>query len=397
MGCKGWGMGIDEAAMSILIGAIYDAAHDPLAWPVALETLRETFNGSKACIARNGPDVGPNDHFSSACDPAYIQKFIREHAGQANPLADAIAGAGIGEVYSDHRLVGHEAMRQSRFWNEWMAPQDMYGGLGCKLVASGPSYWFVDVQRGRNQPAFDAGEAACLDQLVPHIDRAARIARAGRVAGVMGSVFDQLSFGVLILDAAQNIAFMNASAEELIARPASGFVVKAGAIAPARAASAQQFSSLIVDACRRDGVLPGIGGDVLVTASRAGEPERRMVVSVSPLMDGLPEVVQGIMQGGAPNGGRGNYALVFLRELTLDLTPDFAVRLRTLFGLAPKEANLAAVLTAGVSLKDAAEQCGIRISTARSYLENIFDKVGVRQQSHLVAVLKTVQPMLRRP
>jgi len=384
-------MGINEAAMSTLIGAIYDAAYDAQAWPVALEVLRETFDGSKACLARCGPNIGPMDSFSTAADPAFIGKYIREHAGQPNPLSEAVGTVAVGTVYSDHALVGHDTLRESRLWNDWMAPQDMFGGIACKLSSVGPSFWFVDVQRGRRQEAFDGDDTASLQQLAPHFARAAKISRAVNVAGVMSSVFDQLDFAVLILDARQNVAFMNAAADELLAQPTSGFVMRGGAVAPARASSAQHFSNLVVDACRRDGgVLPGIGGDVLVTASRADEPERRMAVSVSPLMDETPEIMPG-------SGGQGPYALVFIRELTLNLTPDFADRLRVLFALAPKEASLAAVLTAGYSLKDAAEKCGIRISTARSYLENIFDKVGVRQQSHLVAILKTVQPMIRRP
>jgi len=387
-------MGINEAAMSSLIGAIYDAAYDAQAWPVALEVLRETFDGSKACLARCGPNIGPMDSFSTAADPIFIGKYISEHAGQPNPLSDAVGAVAVGTVYSDHALVGHDTLRESRLWNDWMAPQDMFGGIACKLSAVGQSFWFVDVQRGRYQPAFDGNDVACLEQLAPHLARAAQISRAVRVAGVMGSVFDQFNFAVLIMDAGQRIALMNAAAEELLAQPTCGFVMKGGRIAPARASSAQQFSNLVLDACRREGgLLPGIGGDVLVTASRAGEPERRLAVSVSPLMEEMPEV----MPGGEPGGRQGPYALVFIRELTFDLTSDFADRLRALFGLAPKEASLAAVLTAGYSLKDAAEKCGIRISTARSYLENIFDKVGVRQQSHLVAILKTVQPMVRRP
>lgn len=60
-----------------------------------------------------------------------------------------------------------------------------------------------------------------------------------------------------------------------------------------------------------------------------------------------------------------------------------------LFDLSPAEARLAAALAAGSVLKEASAQNGITVKTARSYLEQIFRKTGTRQQSELVALLKS--------
>jgi DNA-binding CsgD family transcriptional regulator len=69
--------------------------------------------------------------------------------------------------------------------------------------------------------------------------------------------------------------------------------------------------------------------------------------------------------------------------------------LHGLFDLSPAEARLAAGLSAGRTLQAAAEDGQIRLSTARSYLEAIFRKTGTHQQSQLVALLKSTQPMVR--
>jgi len=63
-----------------------------------------------------------------------------------------------------------------------------------------------------------------------------------------------------------------------------------------------------------------------------------------------------------------------------------------LFDLTPAEARLATALTAGRSLKSAAAKHGVTFSTARTYLDRIYRKTGVNQQSQLVALLKSVQP-----
>lgn len=75
--------------------------------------------------------------------------------------------------------------------------------------------------------------------------------------------------------------------------------------------------------------------------------------------------------------------------------PDLTL-LKRLFDLTPAEAKLASALASGGTLKDAAAIQEIRLSTARSYLENIFRKTGTRQQSQLVALLKSAQPLVRQ-
>lgn len=58
-----------------------------------------------------------------------------------------------------------------------------------------------------------------------------------------------------------------------------------------------------------------------------------------------------------------------------------------MFGLTPSEARLTAELCGGADLGDAAEACGIRKATARSYLKQIFLKVGVSRQAELVQMV----------
>ena len=77
-------------------------------------------------------------------------------------------------------------------------------------------------------------------------------------------------------------------------------------------------------------------------------------------------------------------------------TPDMPL-LRALFDLSPAEAKLAAALASGMTLKEAAAGARIQINTARSYLDSIFRKTGTHQQSQLVALLKSAQPLIGKP
>ena len=62
--------------------------------------------------------------------------------------------------------------------------------------------------------------------------------------------------------------------------------------------------------------------------------------------------------------------------------------IRQLFELTDSEAAIASSLAAGLSLAEAAQQLGIKVSTARTHLSRIFQKTDTQQQSQLVSLLR---------
>lgn len=115
----------------------------------------------------------------------------------------------------------------------------------------------------------------------------------------------------------------------------------------------------------------------------AKEDQEAVIIHVLPLRG----AAQDIFSGGA--------VLLVATALSMSAkVPDITL-LHGLFDLSPAEARLANALASGRSLKEAAGHQGIQFSTGRSYLESIFRKTGTRQQSQLVALLKSTQPILR--
>lgn len=80
----------------------------------------------------------------------------------------------------------------------------------------------------------------------------------------------------------------------------------------------------------------------------------------------------------APSG-----ALVFVAP-DREAAGDEAHMYRETFGLTPAEARLAARLKDGLSLKEASEELGISINTARNQIKSVFEKLGVNRQSDLI-------------
>ena len=84
--------------LSDVIGSIYDVVHDPLAWPSAIAKTRDLFHGSRACLARVGPDITPYDSVSDVNDPYFLKKMIEESLHQETVYVDNLAETPLGLV-----------------------------------------------------------------------------------------------------------------------------------------------------------------------------------------------------------------------------------------------------------------------------------------------------------
>lgn len=360
---------LDADAVSGAIAGFYQAAYDHAVWPETIEHLCRLFDGSKACICRHGPNLTPDDVVTTPADPVYAKRFIDEHAYQPNPLLEAYEAAPVGVVYNDHDLVGTERLRRSRFWNEWMAPQDMYGGLAGKVMRAGASTWFVDVQRGRHQDGFDGADAELLQTLLPHLRRAAEIGWRFRTNSMLASAFAHLTHGVVMVDGNQQIVSLNAAADAVFTR--GDLVCRMGRLASRDTATTRALHQLIADVCRHSDGIPGTGGDLLIRCPHTDLPQ--LSLSVAPL------------KGEAAHGD--SLAVVFIRELDGDRRDDMVPRLQSLFGFTRKEAEIGAALTTGRSLKEAAARGQIGITTARTHLAAMLRKTHTTGQVQLVALL----------
>ena len=79
--------------------------------------------------------------------------------------------------------------------------------------------------------------------------------------------------------------------------------------------------------------------------------------------------------------------VVFLRDPESSGAQPSQELVRRLFGLTRMEAQLALLLTEGLTLDEADEQMNVRRNTARTHLRSIFSKTGVTRQTMLVRLL----------
>jgi DNA-binding CsgD family transcriptional regulator len=122
---------------------------------------------------------------------------------------------------------------------------------------------------------------------------------------------------------------------------------------------------------------PSIGSEIprSIPVRTASAPP--IVVHILPLKRGAHDLF-----------GGGDVLVVATTISASALVPSPTI-LTGLFDLTLAEVKLATALAKGLSLKMAANEAGLQLSTVRTYLNRIFRKTGTNQQSQLVALLKS--------
>ncbi|MBA4220136.1 MAG: hypothetical protein C0458_05330 [Methylobacterium sp.] len=360
------------------IDRLLDAALDFREMPGAIEQVRHLFDGSKICLGYFGPDSHPDDAITNASDPDLNAFLYRELMPDAARFAARVASVPIGSAYRDQILFGAD-FRDSRLWREWMAPQDMFGGMASRVLDVDGSFWMFDVQRGRRQEPFDAAEFALFERVAGVMRRVTLLHQ--QLGGVSieremaRRALDELSLAVIIVDRAMQFAYANAAGDELLADPAGPLGLRGGRLW-ARAASEQSgLKDLVVKASD----LIGARGQMLL---RTGDAEGRdLSLCVTPLSAAyaLP--------------GRANDVMIVARWF--EPAGGGLAAARQMFDLTEAEAKLALGLASGLSLTEVAQQQGIRMTTARTHLARVFWKTGTRQQSQVAALLRAAELPLR--
>ena len=189
--------------------------------------------------------------------------------------------------------------------------------------------------------------------------------------GMHAGALDAYSFGIVICDADRNVKFANGAAQAM-AREGTGLLLFAsrrmGALVPSEGfALARRI---------REAANGAPGGAIRLTG-RSGAVE--LLGLITPLPRRLGE------------GGAG-HALVSLRA-TEDRPALSETTLTAMFGLSATQASIALAIFSNKTPEEIAAARGVRISTLRSHLAEIFARTGVENQRELVRLLGLLPPL----
>ncbi len=175
------------------------------------------------------------------------------------------------------------------------------------------------------------------------------------------AVVDRLNVAVAILDRESRLMHANAQAEEIF-RDSGVFDVAPGGRLRVRGAQPNGLTEFLRKVRRG-----GAGGEDVFRIHR---PDRSapVVVSAALCPDG--------------EGGETFFSLIISDPARRVFSSEHALAMA--LNLTPSEARVVFGLAEGSTLRDAARRAGVSVSTARTYLKNVFSKTGVTRQAELV-------------
>jgi len=356
-----------------LVALIYQGPLDEQPWKTFLQRLRSHLGSDVAAMTLR--------HFSGDLpqlviwesdgqgDDAEAVRGSRLRLCDLDPLGKALTRSGDVRILDE--VIAREDLVKTSFYTELMQPFGIEYQLG--ILVSEPSGWKcgMGLMNGPSNRNFDAADKACLQRLIPHLERAlktyAKLEQARSREMVLADTLERMSIGTVILDGTGAIMEASRMVEDI-----PQLLVTRGRLALSSSLANAQFQKLVkealahrnrnaatsfIDALRVEGGDSDLG--LLVRSVECSEQTRG---------DVYPAVI------------------IYVSEAaTRRLASDQLVA--RIFGLSPTEARLAMHLANGMSLAEAAAALGLAESSVRTYTKYVFAKLGVSRQADLVRLV----------
>jgi DNA-binding CsgD family transcriptional regulator len=360
-----------------LIDRIYEAAVLPELWSDVLEATAELSCSANGAIFVLNEDAPIRGRFSDASPES------AERLKQVRPLFDAFVAGDSWKISPG--VMKMYAMQPASFVHveAHMTPEEIERdpqriaartvGIGANLCTAIPlptgELVTVVYQRWLRDPDYDQATIDRMNMIRPHLARSGMMAARMRLEHVRATVSALEAVGL----AAAVVA-------------GSGRVLAANGLL-------ERMSDVFVARARGGIALAHPGANSLFEAAIAQHRENRTVRSIPvPGTEGATPAVVHLLplrRAGRDIFSGGDVLITATPVSASGIVPSVSI-LAGLFDLTPAEARLAAALSGGRALKDAAAESGITFKSGRTYLERIFAKTGTHKQSELVALLRSV-------
>lgn len=369
-----------------LLGLIYEGPLEARPWQSALPRLRELFDAQVASLVLRPPA----EH-----DRGLILNSVRDGGGHslADPndwevsayreqffALDPFINLPLNKVVTLQDMLDGNELEHSDYYRHYLQPVDLFHILGIDTAEPGGMVARLRFSRRRRDGAFERADRSLLERITPHLQRAihiyARLSRTTSERDLYAGAVDQLSVATVILDETGRVLNTNALAKALL----------------------EQRNGLLL----REQHLQIEGRDLnrrlqealttVIRAQQRGEASvvRALRVPRETGRQDLGLVIRPIASSEWGEAQASPCAAVFISDPDLRESASQQT-LGELFGLTPAEANLAILLSRGLSLAEVSEAQNISQHTARAQLKAIFAKTGVSRQAELVRlVLKSV-------
>jgi DNA-binding CsgD family transcriptional regulator len=351
--------------MERLTDLIYEAALDPAGWQGVFEALSSLTGARGATLFSAGP--GPVRWMVSPSLGEMFHEFVTTEAWNINDRAPRGIAKQHAGFLGDQHLYTPEELARSRFHNEFLHHHGLGWCAGTLISPPSGDRLILTVERERHLGPVPEEAIAKLDQLRPHLARAALLSarlRLERASAAVASM-EMLGLPAAMLSAAGQSLAMNALLAELVPsvlQDRRDRLVISDRLADLTLAAALLEMRGGTDSAARSIPLP------------ATEERPPMVAHLVPIRGVAQDVFSNAM------------ALLVLTPVRHG-TVVAAEVIQGLFDLTPAEARVAHGIAAGRTAEELARSLGISVETVRKHIAAVLAKTGLPRQAALVGLL----------
>ena len=289
------------------------------------------------------------------------------------------AAAEEGRVLLSDSVLPQSELVRTEFYNDWMRPRGLAHLFTAFLHDSGPGEPLSEIGglRAKRDGPLEDEDLEPVRMLIPHLQRALvihdRVQGAETRAGGAAEVLDRIVGGLILLDERGDPILTNRTADQTLAAN-DGLVLDREGPSASTPKQTGELRRLVSEAAAT-GTGKGVrAGGVMRLARPSGRPALEVVVT--PVRRGPSPMF-------ACNAAA---AAIFVSDpdARAERPPE---RLRRVYGLTRREAEVASRLVEGMSPSEIRDALGVTIHTVRGHLKQLFAKTDTRRQAELVREL----------
>lgn len=358
-----------------LLGALYQGSLESPPWQSALQLLRDQLKSAHVTLMLRPPS--PESTGVMINTGVVTQQGVDSYETHFFAL-DPFVRLSEGQVVTAEELIGKQWL-QSTVYQEYLKPLDVRHLLGADIYTKDGIECRLRITRGHDAAPFSEADKGLVKRLLPHLKRSIQIHAQLDFLECERALFagavNRLLLGMVSFDQNGAIIETNPEARRILGEK-DGIWLAGNNLCLDNSQESRDLQRLLRQAL--SGASINDEGPGMVEAMAVTRPSGRAKLGV---------LVKAVPMGQFSESKQRPAVVVFLRDPESNAAQPSQELVRRLFGLTRMEAQLALLLTEGLTLDEAAEKMNVRRNTARTHLRSIFCKTGVTRQTMLVRLL----------
>jgi DNA-binding CsgD family transcriptional regulator len=381
---------LDSEFLIEVIGHIYEAAADPEHWQELVTLLERAYPHSRVTLfghQKGQPlqTLKVSKNFNEDDLKAYA-----DHHVTTSPFVPLGYQIPVGVATRSETMVSDAELKKTEHYNEFVRPRGLGHHATGIVIDRGPNRMVaLSMADHKDDPDRRARQLKMIEALGPHLMRAFRLRRAfaaqKAAADATKAALDRWAHAALVLNGDGSIVAINHEAEMLLRRADGLRLGRDGQLRCADDACTRAMGDAIRRCAEISSTVKSDMNDIdgVVLPRPSGAAPLRAMIWPLPFLGGTT----------AGEYGSASVLMVIFNPDQMQRTP--VGWLAQQYGLTPSEQRLTEAIINGVPLSEAADQLGIRESTARTRLKTIQTKTDCHRQVDLVRLALSM-PALRQ-